>query len=265
MLYLLTIHPISHPLSAIPFTPPTTIKLFGFLPISTHGLMFLLGSLVCYYWTRYQAAPPVRHHYDDALPWVTMSAIGGARICYALVNPELFRTPLEILQVWHGGLVSYGGFIGATLAWLIYLKQHNLDVQTMTEPLAVPALVGWGIGRIGCFLSWYGEYGIPTTVPWAFTVDGVARHPVMLYQAIGLITAGFMVKKISSKFRLSPTGASLCAYSLVRFGADFYRYWYPHKLQYYSQTTCVILALWGATILYLWSPSRRHENSTPSP
>ena len=54
------------------------------------------------------------------------------------------------------------------------------DVFDFTAPL--PA-IGFGAGRIGNFIN--GElWGKPTDVPWAFVVDGVARHPSQLYEAL---------------------------------------------------------------------------------
>ena len=52
------------------------------------------------------------------------------------------------------------------------------------------AALGYGIGRIGCFLSGDGDYGIPTSLPWGMsfphgllpTTERV--HPTPLYELI---------------------------------------------------------------------------------
>jgi phosphatidylglycerol:prolipoprotein diacylglycerol transferase len=58
-----------------------------------------------------------------------------------------------------------------------------------TLDLAAPAAaVGYGIGRIGCFLSGDGCYGIPTKLPWGMSFPNgiepvfVPVHPTPLYE-----------------------------------------------------------------------------------
>jgi phosphatidylglycerol:prolipoprotein diacylglycerol transferase len=64
-----------------------------------------------------------------------------------------------------------------------------------TLDLAAPAAaIGYGIGRIGCFLSGDGCYGIPTKLPWGMSFPNgiepvfVPVHPTPLYElAAGLV------------------------------------------------------------------------------
>ena len=61
-----------------------------------------------------------------------------------------------------------------------------------TLDLAAPAAaIGYGLGRIGCFLSGDGCYGIPTKLPWGMSfphgIDPiyVRVHPTPLYELTG--------------------------------------------------------------------------------
>ena len=47
--------------------------------------------------------------------WVMAGGVLGGRLWYVALNWELYHTqPLEIVALWHGGLVWYGGLAGAT-------------------------------------------------------------------------------------------------------------------------------------------------------
>ena len=55
----------------------------------------------------------------DLCFYALITAIVGARTLYVLVSWPIFRDdPLEIFRIWHGGLVFYGGFIGAVIGAL---------------------------------------------------------------------------------------------------------------------------------------------------
>ena len=96
------------------------------------------------------------------------------------------------------------------------------DVYDFTVPL--PA-IGFGAGRIGNFIN--GElWGKPTDVPWAFVVDGVARHPSQLYEALleGLVLFFVLLWYTATpRPRLAPSGLFLVCYGLFRFAVEFVR------------------------------------------
>ena len=51
----------------------------------------------------------------DALIWVLIAGIIGARIFYVIQFPGYyFENPLRVLKIWEGGLIYYGGLIGLT-------------------------------------------------------------------------------------------------------------------------------------------------------
>ena len=56
--------------------------------------------------------------------WVTLGIILGGRIGYVLFyNPAHFAAhPLEIVQVWTGGMSFHGGFAGCVLAVILFAR-----------------------------------------------------------------------------------------------------------------------------------------------
>jgi phosphatidylglycerol:prolipoprotein diacylglycerol transferase len=129
---------------------------------------------------------------DMVLP-VMIGVILGARALFILVEREYYiQNPLEILMVWKGGLVFYGGLIGGALAFVLTTRLRRLPLWEMADILAPGVALGHALGRLGCFFA--GScYGRPTNLPWAVTytnpnslagdILGVPVHPTQLYSA----------------------------------------------------------------------------------
>ena len=133
----------------------------------------------------------------DVGPWLIVGAIVGARALYAatywdaLVQEPLFpRAPwTEIFMVQRGGLVYYGGLIGATLAGILYAWIKQLPLWKLADILAPSIALGYVFGRIGCLLNGC-CYGRICNLPWAIHFprghetypNGV--HPTELYDAL---------------------------------------------------------------------------------
>src|SRR6185295_6349982 len=154
----------------------------------------------------------------------------GGRLGYVLFYKPLYylQHPLEIIQVWAGGMSFHGGFLGVLLAlWLFARNRHKrwLDVTDFVAPL-VP--LGLAAGRLGNFIN--GELvGRVTDVPWAMVfpqVDLLPRHPSQLYQlALEGVLLFLFLWWYSSRPR--PTGAVsglfLVGYGVLRFIAEYAR------------------------------------------
>jgi len=57
-----------------------------------------------------------------------------------------------VFLIWEGGLVMYGGFLGAVLLGLWSSRKHALERWNAVDTCMVAAFVGLAVGRIGCFL-----------------------------------------------------------------------------------------------------------------
>jgi phosphatidylglycerol:prolipoprotein diacylglycerol transferase len=101
-----------------------------------------------------------------------------------------------------------------------------------TLDLAAPAAaIGYGIGRIGCFLSGDGCYGIPTALPWGMSFPNgieptfVRVHPTPLYELVAGLLIGWWLWRRGS--RPHHTGAIVGQYLVLsgtaRFLVEFLR------------------------------------------
>lgn len=90
----------------------------------------------------------------DASVYIIISGLIGARLFYVLIFREYYLSnPLEILKVWEGGLIFYGGFIFAVIGALIFLARNKIPVWKFADLVAPYVSLGIAIGRIGCFLN----------------------------------------------------------------------------------------------------------------
>ncbi len=128
---------------------------------------------------------------QDLGAWLILGTILGARVLYVISywKEDFAGKPLrEIFMVQHGGLVFYGGLIGASLATIIYAFRRNLPLWKLADALAPSISLGYFFGRLGCLMNGC-CYGRPTNMPWAIHFppgnptypNGV--HPTQLYES----------------------------------------------------------------------------------
>ncbi len=194
--------------------------------------------------------------------WIMLSGILGARVAYVLANPALFFPDvLEIIRIDKGGLVFYGGFIGACIALAVFARRHKLGLWSMADFAITGVPLGHAIGRIGCFLNGC-CYGSPTSLPWCVEAHDACRHPTQLYEAaFNLAVYGLLLwfyprrRKDGTVFALY-----LIAYPLGRFLLEFLRgderlHWLGFNM---AQEISVVLVIAGAA---LWFGLKRNRTS----
>lgn len=105
----------------------------------------------------------------DVTLWIMIGSILGARIVYVTTywKQEFANQPIsEIFMIQHGGLVFYGGLIGAAVAGIGYLFWKKLPVWKIADILAPSIALGSVFGRAGCLLNGC-CFGAPCHLPWA--------------------------------------------------------------------------------------------------
>jgi len=136
----------------------------------------------------------------DLGPWLLLGTVAGARLLYVVSywREDFAGKPFwELFNIRSGGLVYYGGFIGASLACIVFVRFKKLPLWRIADILAPSIALGYAIGRIGCLMNGC-CYGRPTDLPWAlrFPADhptqGHYVHPTQLYESalnLGLYAA----------------------------------------------------------------------------
>jgi phosphatidylglycerol---prolipoprotein diacylglyceryl transferase len=181
---------------------PIMFKL-GSLSIHTYGFFLALGMLAGIFMARVEAR---RYQLDpdkimDLCFYIVIAAIVGSRLFYVLTYPDLYISePIEIFKIWNGGLVFYGGFIGAAIVVIIYLKLYQLPLGKISDIAGVAMPLGHFFGRIGCFFAGC-CYGKICPMPWAVTFrnpDSLAPlniplHPTQLYESAANLMVFFIM------------------------------------------------------------------------
>jgi len=132
----------------------------------------------------------------------------GSRILFIIVNWDEYGHDLAgIFQFWKGGLVFYGGFIGAVLFSLWYMRRHDMAFLPYADAMGPTVAIGQALGRVGCFsagccwgdacdthyafaahfppesLAYQSQAAAQVIPPGAPST--IAIHPTQLYEALG--------------------------------------------------------------------------------
>jgi phosphatidylglycerol:prolipoprotein diacylglycerol transferase len=104
--------------------------------------------------------------YDLAF-WLLVGGLVGARAFYVWEYWGIRITSLaEIVKIWEGGIVFYGGAFGAALASFLYWLKVRFPLRRMLDVIAPSIALGLALGRVGCFLNGC-CYGDECELPWA--------------------------------------------------------------------------------------------------
>lgn len=205
----------------------------GEFSIRWYGVMYLASYLLALWLARLRGRQGWGVETLESLMFTLFIGlvIGGRLGQVLFYAPEYyFANPLDILQIWKGGMSFHGGLVGVLLAALFWARRHGrgwLEVGDFVAPLAPMGLL---LGRIGNFINGeiWGRVADPA-LPWAMIfphVDRLPRHPVQLYHAAMEGLALFVILWMYSR-KPRPTGAVsgafLLGYGVFRALVEFFR------------------------------------------
>ncbi|HEY9157335.1 prolipoprotein diacylglyceryl transferase [Candidatus Binatus sp.] len=225
----------------------------GPLTVYSYGLMLALGFLAGDYVIRLEC---VRRGLDpeyssSIVIAAAVMGLAGSRI-YAILDdlPTYLADPK--LMIFSGsGFVFYGGMIGGILGAYLVSRWYRIGFAVTMDMCAPAIAVGQAIGRIGCQLSGDGDWGLPSTLPWAMAYPraivgwnsetvlkldehyrlvsgffpGVRVHPAPVYETI--LYLGVFAILWSMRKRYHPVGRLMYWYLVLagatRFLVEFVR------------------------------------------
>ena len=156
----------------------------------------------------------------------------GARLYYVLFNLDYYmQNPIEILEIWNGGLAIHGGLIAGGLFTVYYCKKNKVETLKVFDIIVVGLILGQAIGRWGNFFNQeaYGaittaaklkSMGVPDFVINGMYILGDYRQPTFFYESIWNFF-GFIALLIIRRYPYLKTGQLsgfyLMWYSVARF------------------------------------------------
>ena len=204
----------------------------GPLKIYSYGFMLVIAFYTCFYLLNHDMK---RLGYDnkfapDIVFWAAVGGILGSKLYYLLENlDQVIQDPFGMIFS-GSGLVFLGGLMGGTFGVTMVLRKNNLPWLVFADIVAPLLILGYGIGRIGCFLVG-DDYGIASDLPWAMTFpNGLpptlsAVHPTQMYETI--LALGIFSFLWSRRKNVQVTGNLFFTYLILagveRFMIEFIR------------------------------------------
>jgi phosphatidylglycerol:prolipoprotein diacylglycerol transferase len=214
----------------------------GPLAIRWYALAYIVGIIAGWFYARSiiaskrlwgGQAPFTVVDFDDFIIWVTLGIILGGRVGYVLFyNFGHFTThPLEILELWNGGMSFHGGFIGTAIAIILFALRRRVPMLSLSDVVTAVAPIGLFLGRLANFIN--GElWGRPTDVWWAMVFPNggpIPRHPSQLYEAAleGIVLFAVLTALVWLGGALKRpglvTGAFATGYGVARIVCELFR------------------------------------------
>ena len=228
------------PVIPFPAIDPILISI-GPFEVRWYALAYIVGIIGGWFYARAiissqklwgGPAPLTVTDFDDFVLWITLGIILGGRIGYVLFYnlAHFAANPLEIVQLWNGGMSFHGGVTGCIVAIVLFALRRGIPMLSLGDVTAAVAPIGLFLGRLANFIN--GElWGRPSDVPWAmvFPHGGpIPRHPSQLYEAalegvVLFIVVGLLVRSGALKRPGVVTGVFAIGYGLARITCELFR------------------------------------------
>lgn len=226
----------------------TTVDILG-AELPYYGIMIVLGVLACFLLLLFTRKK--RKNIED-IEYVLIGLVAGIsvfimahivygiahfnKIIFVITHPDRLFESIRAFSFYFfdifGGMVFYGGLIGACIGSYIYMKKAKLDINEYSDTLSPCIPLFHAFGRIGCFLVGC-CYGIESEIGFTYrysiveSANGVCRFPVQLLEASENILICILLTIMLCRCKKLPHGMLIWIYgfiySVVRFINEFIR------------------------------------------
>lgn len=253
------------------------------LEIFWYGILVTLGIIIGVLWAA-REIDKRNQNVDELYNGVIVVVLAGyifARLTYVVLDiidrgAGQYNSFAEVINIRAGGVNILGGFIGAALVGILYIRLRGLNAWHYADVAGPALLIAQAIGRWGNFIN-QELYGPPTSLPWGITIDAPYRlleysnlaefpadtrfHPTFLYESIALLIGFILLLYLNGRYRDQWKPGTLIALFLVWWGGNraWIEFFRPDQTTIgsspitYSMVTAVVIALVGVYILlYLY-------------
>lgn len=179
---------------------------FGWFKIYWYSIFIFLGVLAAC-WVIFQETKEKKISKEFMVNLIFNTIIIGflgARLYYCTFQISYYLNhPLEIIQIWNGGLAIHGGLLFGGVYFIYYCKKHKVELFKILDIVVVGVILGQVIGRWGNFFN-QEAYGTITSLSFLeslhlpkFMIDGMYilgeyRQPTFLYESLWNLI-GFLI------------------------------------------------------------------------
>ena len=147
---------------------PVAFTVFG-KEIYWYGVIIVVGmilSAVYAFWRAKKLGIKIDDMYDYAI-FIIIFGVIGARAYYVLTTLQThqYKSFLDVIAVWNGGLAIYGGIIAGIITVIVVSKVKKIKILRVLDAIAPAVMIGQALGRWGNYLN-QEAFGCNTTLPW---------------------------------------------------------------------------------------------------
>lgn len=201
--------------------PSPLLHKIGPIRVRYYGMMWALAFIVGYYLgtKMYRDAGKPQEELESLLTYIIIATVIGARLGQILFyEPRFyFSHPIQMLEIWNGGLASHGAAIGMIVAIWLYCRKYNYHFLWVTDRVVIPVAIGGSFVRIGNFFN-SEIIGHVAHVPWAVIFerrDMLPRNPSQLYESLWYISLFIILWIIYRKYKSKPPEGLLFGFAMV--------------------------------------------------
>lgn len=248
-------------------------------PIFWYGILVTIGIAIGAWWAVREIArrnQDVDEFYNGLILVVFVGYL-FARLTYVLLdvidgNSGQYSGIIDVLNIRSGGVNILGGFVGAFLAAIIFMRWRRLNFWHYADVAGPALLIAQAVGRWGNFIN-QELYGPPTQLPWGITIDPRFRlpqfadlsvypvetrfHPTFLYESLWLLLGFIILLVLNARYRDQWRSGTLFGLFLIWWGGgrtwiEFFRPDQPtigNSVITYSMITALLIALAGVVVL----------------
>lgn len=187
-----------------------TIPILGGIEVRWYGIVITLGIILAflYAWHRSKQEGIVLDDLLDIAIYAVITAIVGARIYYVIFdivgngNAATYKTFLDYIAIWEGGIAIYGAIIGGALAVFVVSKIKKIRWQKAFDMIAPGVMIGQILGRWGNFFNGEAFGGVPAENSFLYRFrmevrqdtwySTVTAHPTFFYESLWNLI-GFLI------------------------------------------------------------------------
>jgi prolipoprotein diacylglyceryl transferase len=162
---------------------PITVRYYGLLWASSFMISYIIMKKI------FLREGLTEEQLDKFSMYIFAGTILGARLGHVLFyQPGYYlHNPIEILQIWKGGLASHGGAFGILVAMYLATKFLKKTYLWIADRIVIVVALSGFLIRMGNLMN-SEIYGIQTHLPWGFIFvlnnETVPKHPTQIYEGI---------------------------------------------------------------------------------
>lgn len=170
---------------------------FGSFAIRWYGLFFAFAFMFGYIIMKkiFEREQVSIEQLDKLSIYMLIGTVLGARLGHVFFyQPDYYiKHPLEIIQVWKGGLASHGAAIGILISLYIFSRKTKKPYLWVLDKIVIVVALGGFFIRMGNLMN-SEIVGRVTEVPWGFVfvneiqyLGDQARHPSQIYEGLSYL------------------------------------------------------------------------------